>query len=289
MKQSLDLFAYARDKYPVEYMNLESELDVSQRTTPLLQLNNDNLILSSVGSWWQRAKKPQLKFMIEQIGTVLRSHPEFGKRKLKVVDIGGGRGLLSNLLAELFGDFVEVQVVDISRSATNNGMMRAKRRGLQNIQYTAIDATMLDVKGIDVVVALHACGALADVALGHAASQGAGFVVCPCCYLSNPHLQVSAPTDSNNHSNPITVEQWLMVDPIQYEQLKRTAEVQGDIKFASEAMHTVCGLRSIAVNRLWQGSKSKEVDLTIKIKRFPIAFSTRNFCIIGTFNQTQPH
>lgn len=287
MKQSLAFFAYAGDEYPIEHVHLKSELDLSLRATPLLQSNNSNLRLSSVGTRWQRAKMPQLKFMIEQIGTVLRSHPEYGERKLKVVDIGGGRGLLSNLLAELFGDFVEVQVVDISRSATNNGMMRAKRRGLQNIQYTAVDATVLDVEGVDVVVALHACGALADVALGHAASQGAGFVVCPCCYLSNPHLQVSAPTASNNHSNPITVEQWLMVDPIKYEQLKRTAEVQGDIKLASEAMHTVCGLRSIAVNRLWQG-RSKEVGLTIKIKRFPIAFSTRNFCIIGSFNQIQP-
>ncbi|KAL7445828.1 hypothetical protein ACHAXH_009637 [Discostella pseudostelligera] len=289
MEQSLVSFAYAREKYPVEHVSLESEFDLPPEVNSVVQSSDGNH-RSSTGSRWQRAKEPQLKFMIKQIGTVLRSHPDYGRRKLKVVDIGGGKGLLSNLLAELFGDTVEVQVVDISQSATNNGMMRAKRRGLQNIQYTAADATAIDIEGVDVVVALHACGALADVALGHAVSHGAGFVVCPCCYLSNSHLRVSVPNADIPRTKLSTVEEWLMVDPIQYEQLKRTAEVQGDIKLASEAMHTVCGLRSLAVHRLWQGSRwpSAELGLTVKIKRFPVAFSTRNFCLVGSFNRNHP-
>ena len=45
-----------------------------------------------------------------------------------------------------------------------NGMMRAKRRGLENIRFDAMDATKVDVQSNkDVVVALHACGALSDV------------------------------------------------------------------------------------------------------------------------------
>jgi SAM-dependent methyltransferase len=289
MKDSLTSFAYARDKYPIENVNCVSEFDLSTGDDSVVQSNDSMLRTSSVGSRWQRSKQPQLNFMINQIGTVLRSHPEYGQRKLKVVDIGGGRGHLSNSLAELFGDIVEVQVVDISRSAIDNGMMTAKRLGLQNIRYTAIDATTLDVEGVDVVVALHACGALADAALGHAATQGAGFVVCPCCYLSNPHLRVSVPTDRIDHAKSVTVEEWLMVDPIQYEQLKRTAEVQGNIKLASEAMHTVCGLRSIAVDRQWHGSRrwpASKLGLIIEVMKFPIAFSTRNFCLVGSFNQT---
>jgi hypothetical protein len=290
MKDSLTSFAYARDKYPIEHVHFGFEFDLFTGDDSVVQSNDSMLRTSSVGSRWQRSKQPQLKFMINQIGTVLRSHPEYGQRKLKVVDIGGGRGHLSNSLAELFDDIVEVQVVDISRSAIDNGMMTAKRLGLQNIRYTAIDATMLDVEGVDVVVALHACGALADVALGHAATQGAGFVVCPCCYLSNPHLRVSVPTDRIDHAKSVTVEEWLMVDPIQYEQLKRTAEVQGNIQLASEAMHTVCGLRSIAVDRQWHGSRrwpAAKLGLIIEIMKFPIAFSTRNFCLVGSFNQTK--
>jgi hypothetical protein len=275
MVQSLDSFAYARNKYSVAKINLESELDWS----PVSESK-----VSSEDSRWQRVKKPQIKFMIDQIGAVLRSHPEFGQRMLKVVDIGGGKGLLSNVLAEMFGiDIVEVQVVDISTSATNNGMMRAKRRGLQNIRFDALDTT-LDICGVDVVVALHACGALSDVALGHAACQGAGFVVCPCCFLSNSHLKVSVPSGSKDSSDLVTVEEWLKVDPTQYGHLKQLAEVQGDINIASEAMHTLCGLRSMAVVRLWQGSRTPEAELDVTLKKFPIGFSTRNFCLVGKFD-----
>lgn len=128
---------------------------------------------------WERAKKPQLVWMIDQIIEVLATHPEYGERTLKILDIGGGKGLLSNLLAKSFGEAVEVHVVDISRSATNNGMMRARRSGIDNVKYNAQDASTLDVEGVDCVVALHACGGLSDVALGHAVSQGAGFVICP--------------------------------------------------------------------------------------------------------------
>lgn len=279
MVQSLNSFAYARNKYPFEMINIDSELDWS----PLSESK-----VSSEESRWQRVKKPQLKFMIDQIVAVLRSHPEYGQRTLKVVDIGGGKGLLSNVLAEMFGvDIVEVHVVDVSISATNNGMMKAKRRGLQNILFVAQDATTLDIRGVDVVVALHACGALSDVALGHAVRQGAGFVVCPCCFLSNSHLRVPVSSVGNDNSDLVTVEEWLKVDPAQYGPLKQLAEVQGDINIASDAMHTLCGLRSLAVDRLWQGSKWPEAVLDVTIKKFPIGFSTRNFCMVGKFENTK--
>jgi len=221
--------------------------------------------------------------MVEQISNVLQSHPEYGLRKLKVVDIGGGKGLLSNLLAETFGDdSVEVQVVDISKSATKNGMMTALRRGLQNIQYSAQDATTLDLDGVDVVVALHACGALSDVALGHAVCHGAGFVICPCCFRSNPHLRVSIPADKGPEL--VTPEEWLSIEPSMYGELKQLAEIQGDINMASKAMHTICGLRAMAVDKLWHNSRCQGAELDTTIKAFPIGFSTRNLCLVGTFD-----
>ena len=189
--------------------------------------------------------------MIEQIANVLRSHPEYGQRVLKVVDIGGGRGLLSNFLAETFGDSaIDVKVIDISKSATNNGQMRARRQGITNIKFEARDATTLPFDDVDVVVALHACGVLSDVALGHATCQGAGFVICPCCFKSNPHLRVSIPAEeSGGVTKLVTAEEFLGVDPSEYVHLKHLAELQGDINIASKAMHTICGLRALAVSR----------------------------------------
>ncbi len=168
MMQSLATFASARDEYPIQDVNtLKQSDDQSQNTdtASILESSDGNPRRTSLeGSRWQYKKRPQLEFMVDQIAEVLRSHPDYGKRKLTVVDIGGGKGLLSNLLAETFGDDVVVQVIEISKAATVNGMMRAKRRGLENIRFDAMDATMVDVQSNkDVVVALHACGALSDV------------------------------------------------------------------------------------------------------------------------------
>jgi len=286
MYTALDEFSYARDKYPVERIKPDVGFD-DDVDTEQVEIGS-TLRKSPEGSRWQRAKKPQLEFMIDQIERVLRSHPEYGLRKLKVIDIGGGKGLLSNALAEKVGsEIVEVQVVDISTSATNNGMMRAKRLGLQNVQYTALDATTLDVTGVDVVVALHACGVLSDVALGHATCQGAGFVVCPCCFRSNPHLRVSMPSDMSGQTKLVTPEEWLNVDPTQYDALKQLAELQGDIKLAGEGMHSVCGLRAMAVESLWHNPEIPKSNIDISIKTFPIGFSTRNICLVGTFHNNK--
>jgi hypothetical protein len=293
MIESLQVYEHARVQYPVTMIPLEYELDWS----PPADDHRSNLSSSSseeeISSRWQRTKKPQLKFMIDQIELVLRSHPDYGKRKLKVIDVGGGKGLLSNVLAEMFGsDIVQVQVVDTSISATNNGMIKARQRGLQNIQYVAQDATTLDISigGVDVVVvALHACGALSDVALGHASVHGAAFIICPCCFLSNPHLQVvslDGKLENSTTTTLIPTETWLTVDPIQYGQLKQLAEIQGDINIASKAMHTICGLRAMTVDRLWRQSLPK-TKLDISIKQFPVGFSTRNFCLVGQIKHNE--
>ena len=130
------------------------------------------------------------------------------------------------------------------------------------------------------MVALHACGGLSDVALGHAVCQGAGFVITPCCFRSNPHLRVSTPVDENG----VPPEQWLDVDPAKYGEVKQLAELQGDINMASSAMHTICGLRAMAVDRLWQNNG---LTLNTSIKTFPIGFSTRNLCLVGSFDDNQ--
>jgi hypothetical protein len=196
MMQSLDIYSSRTEKFPIETIRRESRADGhSERSRTAMTLQSNNNTLST--SRWQRAKKPQLIWMLDQISAVISSHPDYRQRPLKIVDIGGGKGLLSNLMAENFGDDVEVQVVDISKSATNNGMMRARRRGIENVRYNAQDATTLDVAGVDVVVALHACGTLSDVALGHAVSQGAGFVICPC---KSRVYHIVMSTENNSHN-----------------------------------------------------------------------------------------
>lgn len=288
MRQSLDTFSNVRDEHPIQEIEATSSdpSEMASKASQILASSGTPLRTSPEGSRWQRKKKPQLQWMLGQIEQVIRSHPEYGQRPLRLVDVGGGKGNLSNLLAETFGEeFVTVQVVDISQSAVRNGEMRAMRRGLGNIRYDAKDATTLDVSGVDVVVALHACGALSDVALGHAAREGAGFVICPCCFRSNPQLRVALPAPSlKDDIELVTVDEWLHVESAAYESLKQLAELQGDIGMSSTAMHSICGLRARAVQRSWQNTRWRpEVQISTKIKSFPIGFSTRNLCLVGEF------
>lgn len=219
------------------------------------------------GSRWQRKKRPQLEWMVQEIAQVARSHIDFGKRTLHILDVGGGKGKLANYLAQSLGDKVQVHVVDIAKGAIQNGAMRAKRLNL-SVQYQVADASLtqfLDQR-MDMVVALHACGHLSDVALAHAVQHEAGFVICPCCFLSNPSLSIPGTGE--------TVEDFLGIPSSEWWALKYLAEVQGDSQLSSEAIHTICAVRADAVS-------SKSPNCSIDIKSFPIQYSTRNICLVG--------
>jgi 2-polyprenyl-3-methyl-5-hydroxy-6-metoxy-1,4-benzoquinol methylase len=241
----------------------------------------DNLLATnSEGTWWERKKRPQLEFMGRQVQSVVHSHPEFGKRKLRILDVGGGKGVLAHYLAQLLGDTVQVQVIDIARGAIKNGMMRSKRLALASpVEFFVGDASQFENGAmVDVVVALHACGSLSDVALGHAVNHGAGFVICPCCFRSNPHLRVPVQHDGSirQFQSP---HEWLYVDTNDLDTIKRISEVQGDERLASEGQHALCAIRAEAVQR--RSEESYKDDLEVKIKTFSASYSTRNFCLVG--------
>jgi 2-polyprenyl-3-methyl-5-hydroxy-6-metoxy-1,4-benzoquinol methylase len=238
---------------------------------PLLPPTNSNIETGdflqnrSPGSKWERKKKPQLEWMVEEIAGVARSHVDYGRRELSILDVGGGKGHLANLLANQLGDSLKVHVIDISAGAVQNGAMRAQRLKL-DVNYQVADASTVTLKdSIDIVVALHACGHLSDIALGHAVHHRAAFVICPCCFASNPHLRIPVSGEA--------VEDFLGISSCEWKALKSIAEVQGDSKLSSRAMHTICAIRAEALGQ--------KTGLSIKVKSFPIQYSTRNICLVG--------
>jgi len=246
------------------------------------------------GSKWQIKKKPQLEWMSRQIRAVLESHPDFTKRELTILDIGGGKGQLANHLGQSLGkNYVRVHVVDICQGAVRNGKKKAERLDLPvDFQFAdASNSNLLDAVDADVVVALHACGHLSDVALNHAIHRRAGFVIVPCCFNSNPHLMI--PDSEKNTLTP--VPEWLGMPPGDWSALKLLAEVQDNIPLASEAIGIICAIRAQAALQKMSlemnegdGATSEAIvsgtlgaEREITIKRFPIQFSTRNTVLVG--------
>lgn len=247
----LDKYQPLRDRWPIL---CESKPVVT----------GDVLQKGVAGSKWQRKKRPQLEWMGQEILGALRSHRDYGQRRLDVLDVGGGKGNLANFLAQYLGDTVRVHVVDIAPSTIANGAMRAHRLGV-DVNYTVADASLMeDVDNVDVVVALHACGHLSDVALALAARHDhCAVVVCPCCFSSNSHLRIRKQR----------VEDYLGIPSTDWSALKLIAEVQGDTELANRAIHAICAVRANAIQNRTN---------SLQIKSFPIEFSTRNLCLVGS-------
>lgn len=238
-------------------------------------------------SRWETKKRPQIEWMIQQIQRVLMSHPDFGKRTLQILDIGGGKGLLANNLARSI-DNVHIQVVDVCEGAVANGRKKAERTVRASnsnqsvINFQRADASSAsDLEGVeaDVVVALHACGHLTDVALAHAVQRRAGFVISPCCFKSNRHLTL--PTQPGWTS---LVHEWHGIPENDWAMLKTVAEIQGDIATSSIGMKIICGLRAASVEQKLDTNgtmKQREGGGKVEILAFPIEYSTRNLVLVG--------
>jgi SAM-dependent methyltransferase len=279
--------AKCADQFPIQDVtNHVSEVHFSSFTS---STNETVVTHSREGSRWRRQKEPQLVWMGKQVLEVLQTHPNWNStpgREFRILDVGGGQGWLANHLAQTVPE-ARIQVIDIASGAVQNGAMRSRRLGLSNnnrVSYTVGDASSPNLTlwedDFDLVVALHACGGLTDVALSHARSRQIPFVICPCCYRSNAHLQVQASSSSSSSTSSVNISRWLDVAPTtgadEYTILTRLAETQHDLVLSRRATHVVGRLRAAATER-------DIPNIQVSLWTFPVAFSTRNLCLVGKY------
>ena len=133
-------------------------------------------------------KHPQVRWMTERIQQ-LRREP------LHILDVGGGRGDLTLCMAQAFPSCV-ITIVDKNELSLDAGRHQLETTGIATLvdRISFVHADFYDftqdlsshipatAPPIDLVVALHACGDLSDLALSFAKSLGIPFVICPCCY-----------------------------------------------------------------------------------------------------------
>lgn len=104
----------------------------------------------------------------------------------RVVDLGGGHGLVAHILLLLDDTSPSALVVDrvipSSADALHVALVAAWPRlgGRVTFIEQGMDAT--SVGATDLVVSCHACGALTDVVLARAVGARARVVVLPCCH-----------------------------------------------------------------------------------------------------------
>ncbi|MGE0043695.1 MAG: methyltransferase [Vicinamibacterales bacterium] len=104
----------------------------------------------------------------------------------RVVDLGGGHGLLAQVLLLLDDSSPAALVVDTAPPALaaklHAALVDAWPRLAGRVAFVEGRLEATPLSGADLVVSCHACGALTDVVLDRAVAAGARVAVLPCCH-----------------------------------------------------------------------------------------------------------
>jgi hypothetical protein len=104
----------------------------------------------------------------------------------RVVDLGGGHGLLAQTLLILDdtspGAIIVDKTLPPSAAKLREVLVQAWPRLEGRVEFAAKRLDQVDARGADLVVSCHACGNLTDVVLEMAASARARVAVLPCCH-----------------------------------------------------------------------------------------------------------
>ena len=104
----------------------------------------------------------------------------------RVVDMGGGHGLLAQVMLLLDDSSPGAAVVDRalppSASRVHEALVAAWPRLSGRIAFVNASLEDCEIAATDVVVSIHACGTLTDRVLERAVAAGARVAVLPCCH-----------------------------------------------------------------------------------------------------------
>ena len=104
----------------------------------------------------------------------------------RIVDLGGGHGLLAQTLLILDDTSPRALVVDKalppSTAKLHEVLVQGWPRLAGRVEFVGTDLDAVEIRGADLVVSSHACGSLTDAVLDRASAARARVAVLPCCH-----------------------------------------------------------------------------------------------------------
>ncbi len=132
---------------------------------------------------------------------ILSQHlnPLMGNDRLKIVDMGAGKGYLTFALYEHLmnqgGNKPELIGVEQRKDLVDKCNSIAAKSGLDGLRFEQGAISDFPVEGIDVLIALHACDTATDDAIAAGIRAKAALIVCaPCCH-KHIRKQITANAD----------------------------------------------------------------------------------------------
>eukprot|EP00727_Mastigamoeba_balamuthi_P002171 m51a1_g11951 putative ubiquinone menaquinone biosynthesis methyltransferase (486) ;mRNA; r:753227-754684 len=251
----------------------ELRMDPAAADAATLRSVDPSLNVPNAGDWRrlryaETKKRPQVAWMVSQALAMLGDRAG----SASVLDVGGGRGDLA--LALSAAGIGLVTVVDTNSPSLAAGRERAAREGLADrMRFIDGDASRVAFDGgCDLVVALHACGGLSELAVSIAAGLGASFLICTCCFSSNPSL--ACLTGDPETGKPRTPEVAV---------LRKLAEKQSQRAEAARAAAALNSIRLCAARQMY-GQKQPGRRLETQQLAFDQKYSKANRVLYGLIN-----
>lgn len=133
-------------------------------------------------------KYKQINKFIEIIDGLLKDEKELlAKEKIRVVDMGAGKGYLTFALYDYLKNHrkanAEVTGVEVRPDLIEKCNNIATRVGFSNLKFEEGFINTFDLTQTDILIALHACDTATDDAIAKGIAAGAQLIVCaPCCH-----------------------------------------------------------------------------------------------------------
>ncbi len=137
----------------------------------------------------------QIEKFAEILGHLIKEAPLEEGRRLRVFDMGCGKGYLTFAASDLLGERADVCGVEARADLVEFCSTTAAEQGLaQRLSFRVGTIAKTDVGAADVLIALHACDTATDDALAKGVAAGAALlVVAPCCQKEIRPQLVSPP------------------------------------------------------------------------------------------------
>ena len=143
-------------------------------------------------------KYRQIHQFVELVAPTLQDLPS--GRPVRVVDMGAGKGYLTFALHAFLRDrgiFAETTGIERRKDLVETCNRVARECGYSGLYFRSAEIADIDLQGVDILVALHACDTGTDEAIFRGVQRGARWIfVAPCCH-KEVRPQIRAPAGLN--------------------------------------------------------------------------------------------
>ena len=201
----LDIGKKGKSRLNVAKPTFKTKSDVSHDREKQILVNPNSFYLKALGITTDRGeirdkqqdKWKQINRFVETLGSLIDKSPLAEREKLKIVDMGSGKGYLTFAAYDYFKNTgnieVEVVGVDTKEELVGLGNDVAKACEFENLRFVHGSIGDYELRDVDVLIALHACNTATDDAIFKGIKAEATLIVCaPCCH-QEIRPQIKAP------------------------------------------------------------------------------------------------